>query len=171
MKRKCVGAADDADRRDQRDALRQPGRLGADHEALEVAAVEADLQLQELRSGVGLLQRALDAILERRRARVLDCAEEEVRRRVDRAAGEVATAADRPRGREQLWAVEVEDAARLGLVAGGDVVAGQAADVLDPVQRGADDVGLQAEPVPVAADELHDRLRPQLLQRDRNRQR
>ncbi len=47
--------------------------------------------------------------------------------------------------REQLDGVEVEDAARLGLVAGGDVVAGEAADVLDAVQRGAGDLGLERE--------------------------
>src|SRR5581483_11870253 len=65
----------------------------------------------------------------------------------------------------------VDDTPRLGLVARGDVVAGEAADVLDPVQRRPGDLRLQGEPVPVAADELHDRLHPQLLERDRDRER
>ena len=73
--------------------------------------------------------------------------------------------------REQLDRVEVEDAPRLGLVAGGDVVAGEAADVLDPVQRRAGDLGLEREAVAVAARELHDGLHPELLQRDRDGER
>jgi hypothetical protein len=39
------------------------------------------------------------------------------------------------------------------------------------VQRGAGEVGFQREPVPVAADELHDRLDAELPQRDRHRER
>ena len=108
-------------------------------------------------------------LLERRRARVLDRAEEEVRRRIDRAAGEVAALRDPAGRREQLRAVEVEDAPRLGLVAGGDVVAGQAADVLDPVQRRADDLGLEREAVAVAADELETGSIAARLDRDRER--
>jgi hypothetical protein len=65
-----------------------------------------------------------------------------------------------------LGRVEVEYAAGLGLVAGGDVVAREAADALDPVQRGADDVGLEREAVAVAADELHHGLHAELLERD-----
>ena len=67
--------------------------------------------------------------------------------------------------------VEVEDPARLGLVAGGDVVAGQAADVLDAVQRRAHDVGLEREAVAVAADELEDGSAPQSLDRERQGER
>ncbi len=44
-------------------------------------------------------------------------------------------------------------------------------DVLDPVHRRAHQVGLQRQPVAVAADELHDRLGADLLQPDRDRQR
>ena len=72
---------------------------------------------------------------------------------------------------EQLDGVEVEDAARLGLVAGGDVVAGEAADVLDAVQRGAGDLGLERDAVAVAAGELHDGLHAELLERDRDGER
>ncbi len=141
--------------------------LGA--ERLEVSRVVGDLELQEARAGARLLERALGAVGERRRAGVLDRADEEVRRRLDHAAREVLAARDRGRRDDQLRAVEVEDAARLLLVARGDVVTGQAADVLDAVQGGADDVGLDREPVLVAADDLHDRLDVELLERDRDR--
>ena len=39
------------------------------------------------------------------------------------------------------------------------------------MQGGADDVGLERDAVPVAAHELHDRLHPQLLECDRDRER
>ena len=55
------------------------------------------------------------------------------------------------------------------LVAGGHVVAGQTADVLDAVQGGAHDVGLLRDPVLVAADDLQDRLHAEALHRDRHR--
>ena len=70
---------------------------------------------------------------------------------------------------DELGAVHVEDAARLGLVAGGHVVARQARDVDDAVQRGAEDVGLQREAVLVAADDLQHRLDAEPLERDRDR--
>ena len=163
--------AHQADRRDDRRLRGQPAldRLG--HEAVEMRVLERDLQLQEARAGAHLLQRAVDAVVVRRRARVLDRAEEEPRRRLDLAAREVGARRHRRRGGEQLDAVEVEHAPRLGLVARGHVVAGQAADVLDPVQAGPRDLGLEREAVAVAADELHDRLHPELLQRDRDRER
>ena len=140
--------------------------LGA--ERLEMGGLVADLQLQEARAGARLLERALGAVGERRRAGVLDGADVEVGRRLDLAAGEVLAARDRGRGDDHLRAVEVEDAARLLLVARGHVVAGQARDVLDAVECGADDVGLDREPVLVAADDLHDRLDAERLQRDRD---
>ncbi len=56
-----------------------PVSCGAAHEALEQLGPVAELQLQEAGAGVGLLGGAADAVLERRRARVLDRADEEVR--------------------------------------------------------------------------------------------
>src|SRR5256885_17792 len=54
-----------------------------------------------------------------------------------------------------------------GRAARRDVVAGQAAEVLDAVHRRTDDLGLQRQPIAVAADELHDRLDALLAQGDR----
>ena len=75
------------------------------------------------------------------------------------------------RQRDQLRTVEIEHAACLGLVAGGHVVAGQAADVLHPVHRRAHQLGLEREPVAVAAGQLHHRLDAGLDQPDGDRQR
>jgi len=125
--------AHEADRRQERGLAREPARDGFREKTVEELRLEADLELEEARAGADLLERAIDAVLERRCARILDRAEEEVRRRVERAPGEVAADCHRLRGRQQLQAVEVEHAARLGLVAGGHVVAGEAAEVLDPV--------------------------------------
>src|SRR6476646_8088633 len=163
--------SDEADRRQDRSALGKAflDRLG--HEPLERREIEQELQLQEPGARADFLEGSVDAIVDRRRGGVLDRADEERRRRVELAAREVAAVAHRLGGRNQLNRVEVEDAPRLRLVTGGDVVPGQAADVLDPVQRGARDVGLQREPVAVATDQLHDRLHVELLQGDRDRER
>src|SRR3954470_9680451 len=84
--------ADDQDRWDQRAPRGEPGRDGLGHEALEALAGEADLQLQELRAGVGLLRRPGDAVAERRRAGVLDRPDEQPRRGLEHPSGEVAPA-------------------------------------------------------------------------------
>src|SRR5205823_7664443 len=112
-----------------------------------------DLQLQEPRACAHLLARPVDAMVDGRRGGILDGAEEEARPRLELPSREVAAVPHRLGGREQLDRVEVEDAARLWLVAGSDVVAGEAADVLDPVQRRTGDLGLERESVTVAADE------------------
>src|SRR3954454_17300065 len=150
------GRPQDRDRRQDRGPLgdAEAHRLG--HEVLQQARREADLELEEAGAGPGLLQRPLCPVLERRRAGVLHGSEEEMRRRLDRPSAQVAAGGDRARGREQLRAVEVEDAPGLGLVAGAHVIACQAADVLDAVRRRADDLRLEREPVAVAAHELHD---------------
>src|SRR5215470_4148300 len=166
-----AGRAREADRGEEGAPFVEPLRDGLRHERLELLGSERDLELQELRAGPHLLQRAVDPVVERRCAGVLDRAEEEPRGRVDRAAREVGAARHRRAEGKQLDGVEVEDAARLGFVAGGHVVAGEAENVLDPVQRRARDLGLESEPVPVAARELHDRLHPELLQGDRHRER
>src|SRR5512133_1463520 len=160
------GRAQDRDRGDERRAIGQPGRDGLLDEALEHLGPVADLQLQEARAGACLHERALDAVVDGRRPGVLDGADEEARRGVERPAGQVAAVGQHARECDELGAVEVEDALGLGLVAGADVVAGQRGHVLDAVHRRAHEVGLQREPIAVAADELHDRLDPGLLQRD-----
>src|SRR5204863_5651249 len=81
----------------------------------------------------------------------------------------VRPAAERGGELDELRTVEVEDPPRLRLVAGGDVVAGEAADVLDPVQCGSDDVGLDGEPVLVPADDLHDGFDAEQPYGDRHR--
>ena len=85
-----AGRAQDRDRRDQRRALGQPDVGGLRHEALEQLGLVADLQLEEARAGAGLHERALDAVLDRRRGGVLDRADEEPRRGLERPSGQVA---------------------------------------------------------------------------------
>ena len=122
-----------------------PARRARATKASQPLGVVADLQLQEAGAGRDLLRRALArGASSGGRRRVLDGADEERRRGLDGAARQVAPAAEAGGDAHELRAVEVEDAARLRLVAGRDVVAGQAADVLDAVQRRADDVGLAA---------------------------
>src|SRR6185312_5230285 len=162
--------AQDRDRRDQRRVIGEPDRLRARDEVLEHLGPVADLQLQEAGSGARLHEGALHAVLDRRRPGVLDGAEEQPRRGLHRPSGEVAPLGQHARDGEELRAVEVEDAAGLGLVTRRHVVAGEGDHVLDAVQRGADDVGLQREPIAVAADELHDRLDAALLQGDGHRE-
>src|SRR5690348_9843241 len=82
--------ADEADRRDQRRLPVQALRRRLEQERLEAFRLEAELKLQELRARVRLLERPVDAVVVRGRARVLDRADEERRRRVDLAPGEVA---------------------------------------------------------------------------------
>ena len=78
-----------ADRWQDRCLCREPLRHCLRHEALEQILVEAHLQLEESRARFDLLQRALDPVLERWRARILDGADEELRRGVDRAARQI----------------------------------------------------------------------------------
>ena len=87
------------------------------------------------------------------------------------ATGEVAAVLKRPRQRDELGAIEVEHPPRLGLVAGGDVVAGHAGDVGDAVHRSAHQIGLECESVAVAARELHHGLGAGLKERDGHRER
>src|SRR5439155_21776374 len=114
-----TGRSNEADRRQDRRALGKPLRDGHGHEPLEHVGVETQLELEEAGSRLHLLQRALDAVLVGRRTRVLDRADEEVRRGVDRASGQVVPRRQRPRRRDELRTVEVEHAPRRGLVAGG----------------------------------------------------
>src|SRR3954471_24763453 len=81
------GASHDEDRRDERAAGSEAGRGGPGHERLEALGHEADLQLEEARAGVGLLRGAGDADAERRRAGVLDRADQQARGGGEAAAG------------------------------------------------------------------------------------
>src|SRR6476659_277323 len=162
-----ASACDQADRGQERRVLKQPDARPFGAERLELLGLVTDLQLQEASARARLLEGALRAVGERRSARVLDGADEEVRGGLELAAREVLAARERGRRDDHLGTVEVEHPAGLPLVAGGDVIAGQAGDVLDAVERRADDVGLDREAVLVAADDLHDRLDAEHLQRDR----
>src|SRR3954454_7025385 len=84
------GGAHDEDRRHHRAAGGEPGRHRLGHERLEALGHEADLELEESRARVGLLLRACDPVPERRCAGVLHGADEQARRGVENAAGEVA---------------------------------------------------------------------------------
>ena len=59
---------------------------------------------------------------------------------------------------QQLHRVEVEDRARLGVVAEARVVTREEQQVFDPQRRGAEQVGLQRQAVAVAAGQLQDRF-------------
>src|SRR3954468_20111853 len=100
------GASHDEDRGDERAARGEArrGRLG--HERLEALGHEADLELEEAGAGVGLLRGAGDADAERRRAGVLDRADQQVRRRREHAAREVAAFRQPPRDRDELGRVQ-----------------------------------------------------------------
>src|SRR5205085_9009516 len=84
--------ADEAEGGDERRLVGEAARDGLGDEALEQLAVEAHLELEESRAGAHFLERALHAVVERRRSGVLDGADEQVRRRVDLAPGEVVSA-------------------------------------------------------------------------------
>src|SRR5579864_4380325 len=101
--------AHEADRRDQRAGVRERLVDRLAHERREALGLEAHLQLQEARARADLLPRALDAVVVGRCARVLDCAEEELRRRLELAPGEIGALHHRRPEREQLNRVEVED--------------------------------------------------------------
>ncbi len=64
-----------------------PVSLRGLHEALEQLGAVADLQLQKASAGERLLRGPADAVLERRRARVLDRADQEARCRRERPPG------------------------------------------------------------------------------------
>src|SRR5579884_3752281 len=66
-----VRRADQADRRDQRTLFVEAAGRGLAHERGEPRGLEAHLQLQEPRARPGLLERALDPVVVRRRARIL----------------------------------------------------------------------------------------------------
>ena len=126
----------------------------------------ADLKLEETGAGLDLLPGSFGPVLERGRRRVLDSADEERRRRVERSSGEVVARSQSGCHADELRPVQIEDAPGFGLVARGHVVPGQAADVLDAVERGADDVGLAGNPVLVPAHDLQDRLDARLNECD-----
>ena len=108
-------------------------------------------------------------MVERRRAGVLDRAEEQIGCWFEGPARERQPVAQALGDGDELGTIHVEDAARLGLVTCGHVIARQARDVDDAVQGGAEDVGLQREAVLVAADDLQHRLDAEPLERDRDR--
>ena len=85
-------AGDEADRGQERRVLEQADARPLGAERLELRGLVTDLQLQEARARARLLERALRAVGQRRRARVLDGADEEVRRGLDLAAREVLAA-------------------------------------------------------------------------------
>ena len=126
-----------------------------------------DLQLQEAGSGCDLLGCPPRAVVEWRCTRVLDRADEERWGGIELPPGQVVPPRESRRDTDQLGPVEVEDTPGLGLVSGRHVVAGQAADVVNAVQRRPDHVRLAGDPVLVPADDLQDRLDPRLGDRDR----
>src|SRR5438270_9518414 len=139
---------DEADRGQQRAPAREAGAHRFRHEVREPLRLEADLELEEARAGADLLQGAVDAVVVRRSARVLHGAEEQVWRRLDAASRQIAAGGKSAGSGQQLDRVEIEDPSCLRLVAGGDVVPREAADVLDPVKRGAGELRLEREAIP-----------------------
>ena len=158
--------AHEDDCRQDRSAFRQPLLVQCADERLEPVRVITDLELEEPCSGRDLLRRTAGAVIEWWRARVLDGSDEERGSWIDLASREVAAGGERGRDPDQLGPVEVEDAARLRLVARRDVVARQAADVVHVVQRRPHDVCLARDAILVPAHDLQDRLDAGLCDRD-----
>jgi hypothetical protein len=79
------------------------------------------------------------------------------------AAEQPARVAQRPGRADQHHAVQVEDRRRAGVVAEARVVADEQQHVGDAEQPGAEQVGLQRDPVAVPAGQLHHRLQPGAL--------
>src|SRR6476661_3944826 len=102
------GRAQDRDRREDGDAVGEPGPHRLGHERVEPLRLEGDLELDEPGARGRLLVGPGDAVLVRWRAGVLDAADEELRRRIDAAAGQVPALGDTLRRRDQCWRVEVE---------------------------------------------------------------
>jgi hypothetical protein len=59
---------------------------------------------------------------------------------------------------DELHRIDVEDIFGLRIVAELLMIAGQAEDIAHPQRRGAEQVGLQGDPVAVAHHHLHERL-------------
>src|SRR5690242_4932479 len=137
----------------------QPEVADIGHPARERGHVEDELGLRELRAGGHLLAEPGRAEAGRRGERVLDRTDVPVRRRVQRAPGQqpplVAHGAGGP---HELDAVQVEHGLGVRVVAEPRVVAGHQDHVEDAEGGGGQQVGLERDPVAVAAGDLHDRL-------------
>ena len=72
-----LGAPDEDDGLEERDAVRGSVRDERTDEPLDALLVEADLELEEPRPGLGLLRGARSSVLERRGAQVLDRSDEQ----------------------------------------------------------------------------------------------
>ncbi len=68
-----------------------------------------------------------------------------------------------PHDVHQADRVDVEDCRRIGIVAQLRRIAGQAENVLEPDRRGAQQVRLNAEHIPIAARVVQDRLDARVL--------
>src|SRR5206468_2417871 len=104
----------EANGRKQRTLLVELLRVRLAHERGEALGLEAHLELQKARARTHLLEGAVDAVVVRRRAGILDRTDKELRRRVDLLAGEVFPAPHSLRDGDELDRVEIEYAARLG---------------------------------------------------------
>ncbi len=113
----------------------------------------------KLGSGGDLLGQAQRPPVERLHKRIGRRAQEEPGRRGQLAAAEEnAFVAHDARRAQQLDGVEVKDALRFRLVPGGDVVAGDAEDVVHAHRRRAEQIALNGDAVAVAAGDLEDRF-------------
>ncbi|MEZ4635305.1 MAG: HAMP domain-containing sensor histidine kinase [Caldilineaceae bacterium] len=141
------------------DLFVQPQIAHVTHVRLQHRHVETVLRLDEIGAGRDLLGQPQVTELTWRRKRVGGGAEEESGRRGQLApAEEDAVFAHRARRLEQLDRIEVEDAPRLGLIPGADVVTCEAEDILHAHRRRAQQITLHGDAVAVATAHLEHRF-------------
>ncbi len=129
------------------------------HPAGEGGHVEDELRLHELGARGGLLRQARGTEAGRRCERVLDRADQPAGPGGERPAGQQAAfVTHRPGGPQELHAVQVEHRVGVRVITEFRVVAGHQQHVRDAHGGGGEQVGLERQPVAVAAGELHDRL-------------
>ena len=145
-----------------------PGRF---HERGERVRLVNRLGLEESGAGFHLVCHAAEFLLPVRCPWIHHRAGMESRAAVQGCAPEVVTGLKRRQRAQQPDRVEVEDRLGFGMVAAARVVSRHTQDVADAQSRGPQQVGLQGQPVPVAAGHLHDGFDAAFVQQARDRQR
>ncbi len=150
----------------------QPQIDDARHKFAEARHVVDRLRLDKLRARRYLLGDPHRAELVRRRERVFDRADEEIRGDFGDglAVFEDGTVAHHPHHPRQVERIDVVDCLGMGMVAHDHVIPAERQHRVDAKRCRADQVRLQRQPVAVAAGELEHRLQSRLLDHNARRQ-